>query len=431
MPDSKKRNRWIFILVIFFFLFFHQFDVVILGPLTAQIMATYNIGDVLVNPVITVGLISGIVFYLVWGYFYDRHSRKKLLSIAGFLWGVTSWLMGIAPTYATYVISNAAGGIDNASYSGIYALVGDYFRTKNRGKILGLFQLTQPLAYFFGTILVLTAGEIINWRLMLLVTGSFGFMMALIIFIFIQEPKRGASEPALADIEMTGIYLFDWEIARDVLKRPSMLLIYASGFFSVMPWFIFVDWMPTYLAEVNAVSVSMVNINLLTPLIALTLGYPIGGFFGDIIFRLRKNGRIFISLLGAFFPALFLFFALQTPDFRDQGFSIFIVAMAFFMAFTWPNIIASILDITLPEFRSTAIAIVLLLRAIGSLVGPWFVSIFQQQIGLGDAILFVCVGAWGISLLLQIGLLVYIPKELELLRRHMAYRSHLEARLEK
>ena len=431
MLESKKRNRWVFILVIFFFLFFHQFDVVILGPLTTEIMATYNMGDASVNPIVTVGLIFGIVFYLVWGYFFDRHSRKKLLSIAGFLWGVTSWLMGIAPTYATYLISNAAGGVDNASYSGIYALVGDYFRTKNRGKILGLLHLTQPLAYFFGTILVLLVGEFVNWRLVLLVTGSFGFIMALIIFIFIREPKRGASEPALADIEMTGIYLFDWEIARDVLKKPSMLLIYAFGFFGVMPWFVFVDWMPTYLAEVNAVSITWVNVNLLPPLIALTLGYPIGGFFGDIFFRLRKNGRIFIGLLGAFFPAAFLYFAVQAPNIQDQRFSMLIVGMAFFMAFTWPNIIASILDITLPEFRSTAIAIVLLTQAIGALVGPWIVALYQDQLGLGNAILFVCLGAWGISLILQIGLLVFVPKELELLRRHMAYRSHLEARLEK
>lgn len=431
MLGSKKRNRWVFILVIFFFLFFHQFDVVILGPLTAKIMATYNMAHVGVNPVVTVGLIFGIIFYLIWGYFFDRHSRKKLLAISGFIWGVTSWLMGIAPTYATYVISNAAGGIDNASYSGIYALVGDYFRTKNRGKILGLLHLTQPLAYIFGTILVLLVGDIVNWRLVLLVTGSFGFMMALFIFIFIREPKRGASEPALADIEMTGIYLFDWEVARDVLKRPSMLLIYAFGFFGVMPWFVFVDWMPTFLAEANAVSITWVNISLLTPLIALTLGYPIGGFFGDMFFRLRKNGRIFIGMAGAFFPALFLFFALENPVIQGQRFSMLIVAMAFFMAFTWPNIIASILDITLPEFRSTAIAIVLLFQALGALVGPWIVAIYQNQLGLGDAILFVSVGAWGVSLILQTGLLVFVPRELELLRRHMAYRSHLEARLEK
>lgn len=431
MEKSKSGHQWVFVLIMFFFLLLHQIDVVLLVPMTDHIMATFNIIDFSEDPLLSLVLVVGMTSFFIWGYLFDSHSRKKLLSIAGFIWGVTSLLIGIAPTYATFIISNAASGIDNASHSGIYALVGDFFGPRNRGKVLGLLYITQPFAFLFGIISTFILGETIKLRLLFMITAAVGFLMALLIFFFIHEPKRGASEPALADINMTGVYLLDWDVAKGVLKKPSLILVYAFGLFGIIPWFVITSSLFPYLSEVRAVPEVDIYLSLIPSLIAISLGYPLGGLLGDLLFKTKKTGRIIVSMAGVVLPSLFLFFALQSADAQGQSFILLMMLMGLFLSFSWPNLVASVLDIILPEMRASAISIMLLFQVIGALIGPMIVSRLKDQMGLGGAILSVCIGAWVICLVIQIGLLNLIPKDLEKLRRQMAYRSHLEARLER
>ena len=118
-------------------------------------------------------------------------------------------------------------------------------------------------------------------------------------------------------------------------------------------------------------------------------------------------------------------------DIHSPYFLITIILMGFFMSFSWPNVIAMIFEVTLPEVRSFTTAIVLALQALGGLGGPFLVSLLQVRLGLRAAILSVAIGAWLLGLLLMVGLIIFLPVDVENLRRHMAYRSHLERRLGK
>ena len=101
----------------------------------------------------------GRFLYPVWGWLYDRYSRAKLLSLASLIWGSTTWLAAIAPTYPAFVVARASTGIDDSSYPGIYSLIGDYFKPSQRGKIYGLLQLTSPIGYLIGMVMALFLGR--------------------------------------------------------------------------------------------------------------------------------------------------------------------------------------------------------------------------------------------------------------------------------
>ena len=77
----------------------------------------------------------------LWGYLYDRYGRAKLLALASFIWGATTWLNAIAPTYKAFLVTRATTGIDDSSYPGLYSLISDYFGPKVRGKIYGLLRV--------------------------------------------------------------------------------------------------------------------------------------------------------------------------------------------------------------------------------------------------------------------------------------------------
>ena len=98
---------------------------VLINPLATQIYKEWNLTDTQWGAISTAALIVGSICYPLWGYLYDRFSRGKLLSLAAFIWGGTTWLSAIAPNYQLFLASRASTGIDDSSYPGLYSLIAD------------------------------------------------------------------------------------------------------------------------------------------------------------------------------------------------------------------------------------------------------------------------------------------------------------------
>lgn len=429
MRKGLTRSRWLYIVILFLFLFFQQWMGFLIEPITIRFSQTSSIIDRWLDVILPIDVIFLTIFLLVWGYLFDQYSRKRLLSLAGFLWGVSAWLMGIAPTFTTFNISRGLNGIARASHSGIYAMVGDLFKPTNRGKILAVLLLAQPLAIVIGTISPNMIDTAFGWRPVLVFLGAIGFLLTITIHLSIKEPRRGAKEPALAGIQMTGTYLLDWDIALTGLFKPSLILIYAFILVGTIPVVVLLEGVITYLRDVHALPTQVVYANMLPAMVGVLLGYPIGGFLGDLLFRYKKNGRLFTSLVGLIFPPICLYLALQAQDVPGQAFLVCILMVSFFMAFILPNLFASIMDVALPELRASASALGLLSQSISILIAPSILTFVYGYLNLRDAILWTCITAWVICILICVGLFLFLRKDIEGLRRHMAYRSHLEARL--
>ena len=146
----RPRSRWFVVAVFFVFMLLHQSDSCPSMNLTTDIMATFRITMTQMGAVSTGALIVGAICYPLWGYLYDRYGRAELLASASFIWGATTWLNAIAPTYKAFLITRATTGIDDSSYPGIYSLISDLFGPKVRGKVYGLLQLTAPLGFLLG-----------------------------------------------------------------------------------------------------------------------------------------------------------------------------------------------------------------------------------------------------------------------------------------
>ena len=431
MTIGKSVRRWSFVLILSIFLLFHQLDILLLRPITTQMIAVLHAREVWIEPVVTLSVGVSILFGLYWGYLFDRHSRIKILALISFLWGVTSWLVGISPTLATYIISSTAGGMDNFSASGVFSLIGDIFGSKHRGKVLSLLMISQPMALFLVVFISNALPTRLNWRSLLLVMGGFAFLFTVLINFLLHEPKRGAQEPGMTDVPISGIYLFDWEIAKENIKTPSVMLALIFSFLGTMPWFILISWISPLLQHLNQVSADAVAQRLLPALISVMIGYPAGGFLGDLYAKKRDTGRINIVILGLMLPSLFLFLAFMIQNLASPYFMLLLILMGFFMSFSWPNMISLIFEVTVPEVRSFATALMLALQALGGLLGPYLVSRAQLRFGLRVAMLSLSIGAWLLGLIVVCGLFFTLSRDIENLRRHMAYRSQLERRLGK
>ena len=160
MGIHRPGRRWSVVGILFAFMLLHQSDKLLIGPLTTPIMETFGIDEAQMGAVFTGAVLVGGILYPVWGYLYDRFARAKLLALASFIWGCTTWLSAIVPTYPAFLATRASTGIDDSAYPGLYSLVSDYFGPNMRGRVYGILQLAQPLGYLLGMILALSLRDV-------------------------------------------------------------------------------------------------------------------------------------------------------------------------------------------------------------------------------------------------------------------------------
>ncbi len=423
---NPGRYRWFVVAVFFAFMLLHQSDKLLIGPLTPSIIAEFNITKTQMGAVLTGALIVGTILYPLWGYLYDRFARARLLALASFIWGATTWLSAIVRTYPGFLATRASTGIDDSSYPGLYSLIADYFGPQMRGKIYGLLQLTQPIGYLIGMLLALMLAPSIGWRSVFYITGALGLVLAILIYFGVKEMPRGQAEPELADLEEIGQYRFSWEQAKIVFRKKTMWFVFLQGFAGVFPWNVITYWFFTYLAEERGYDEGSILFTMAPVILILASGYFFGGAAGDWLFKRTLKGRIIVASTGVLMGAIFLFLALQTPVEARNTFFIFMALTAIFMPLSSANVISTVQDITAPEVRSTAMAVEYFIENSGAALAPLLAGIIADASNLHTAILTICITAWLICFVIYLGALFFIDGDIKSLREQMSRRAELQ-----
>jgi MFS family permease len=423
---TKKRYPWLVVAIFFSFILLHQSDKLLISPLTTPIMETFGINEAQMGAVFTGALLVGALMYPLWGYLYDKYARSKLLALASFVWGSTTWLSAIAPTYKTFLATRASTGIDDSSYPGLFSLMSDYFGPEIRGRIYGLLQLAQPLGYLVGMIAATFLGGALGWRSVFYITGSLGLLLAFVIFFSIRDVPRGSSEPEFADLAQIGVYHFDHKIALRLFKKKSLLFLFAQGFVGVFPWQVITYWFFRYLETERGYDENTTLITMASAVIVLSLGYFMGGAVGDFMFKRTPRGRMLTSAVGVLLGAIFLVLAINVPDENQTLFLILLWCTALFMPVASANVIATVYDITLPEVRSTALAVQYFIENGGAALAPWLAGLIAVGSSLETAILTICVSAWILGFVILLFTAYFVPTDIQILRDQLSERAAFE-----
>ncbi len=419
----KSRYRWYVAFVFFLFLLLHQGDKLLIGPLTTAIMEDFQINEAQMGAVSSLAIIVAAVLYPLWGYLYDRFARDKLLALASLIWGSTTWLNALAPTYPLFMVTRSSTGIDDSSYPGLYSLLADYFGPRVRGKVYGAMQMSGPLGYMVGTVLATALGGTLGWRRVFFITGSSGVLVAALIFFTVREQPRGSAEPEMEGIEMVQTYRIDWEAVRGLLRIPSLLLLMAQGFFGVFAWNVLIFWFFRYLEVERGYTSGQAMTTMLVAIATLSVGYLVGGNLGDALFQRTRRGRAIVGGLGTLAAAIFLLITMSVPAENTLLFTVLLGFTGLTMSITAPNAMASVPDITAPEARSTAQALRKLVEDGGAALAPFLAGVIAMRASLHTAIIVICVSTW-LACAALFGAVAYVvPGDIEALRQTMRERA--------
>lgn len=148
------------------------------------------------------GLIGGLYFAFFYcfialpvGWFADRTSRVKVLSLACAIWSAATAACGFAATYPQLVTARMLVGFGEAG--GVppsYAIITDSFPPGRRATAFGIYNLGPPVGAAIGVAFGASIAVAFNWRDAFIAIGVVGVIAAVTVRLFVGEPARGGRD---------------------------------------------------------------------------------------------------------------------------------------------------------------------------------------------------------------------------------------------
>jgi MFS family permease len=311
------------------------------------------------------------------GFIGDRMRRKDLILGGFFFWSVITVTTGWAKKFWHFAVIRGLEGFGEAFYfPASMSLISDYHDRRTRSRAMSFHQSSVYIGTIGGGALGGFFAEHYGWRTGFYVFGFLGMVLAVILFRFLREPRRGQSEiqPTGISVEAGPTVL---QVLQEFFRTPTaifLLLVFVGANFVAMT---FLSWMPSFLVEKFNLRLAVAGVTgTIFIQLASAIGAPLSGYLSDRLAQWHPGGRMMLQAGGLLLGSGFVFLSGTT---RDLG--TLMLAMTLFgfcKGFYDANIFASIYDVVHPRARATAAGIMNAVGWIGGAMAPtiigWIVS---------------------------------------------------------
>ena len=263
---------------------FNFVDRQILAILLPAIRDEFRVGDT------ALGLLTGTafaLFYVTLGIpvarLADRVNRRNLIALALAVWSGMTALSGLAANFWHLALARIGVGIGEAGCSPpAHSIIADYYPPAERSAAMGIYTLGISagimLAYLAGGWVVANLG----WRQAFFIVGLPGLLLALVVWLTVPEPLRGASETRRDSGRKPSLP----EVLQFLAARRSFIYMALGAGLSALSGYSIVNFMPSFLVRSFAMDTATLGIWLgLIYGVAGGLGFFGGGWVADRIGR--------------------------------------------------------------------------------------------------------------------------------------------------
>jgi MFS family permease len=276
------------------------------------------------------------------------------------------------------LLRHAILGIGEASF-GIYApaLLADFYPEEDRNRILTIFYTAIPVGAALGYLIGEIVGARFGWRMPFYVSAVPGFLIAALIWGFMREPRRGASDakpeaqPGKVRARVAKAHVISLATNRPYLYATlgMAMVTFSLGGISA--------WMPSFLQRSgfspNTVGLTLGGITAGTGL----LGTAFGGWLAQRWLRSNHGALYLVSAWSALLTVPFgvvCFFGPRATMLPALGVAMFCIFLG-----TGP-LNAAIVNAVPATVRATAIAMELfLIHALGDTPSPRLIGMVSDH----------------------------------------------------
>lgn len=407
-------------------------DQAALVPNYLLIEAEFGVTHTQMGAISSVFIVVGALMVLLWGYWVDRYSRKKLLVVGTLLGEIPCLLTAFVQNYTQLFIVRTLTGLGIGILLPVgSSLLGDYFSPEERGKGFAWFLLASGLGYLIGAAIAGTIGPRFGWRYPFIIVAIPNFFLITLFYFLVKEPERGRAEPNLAELIKRGL-AYDYKVKLSDFKRVisirTNLFLNLQSIAGCIPWGVLPIWVITFFAQERGFSIPMATFFGLAFGGAKVVGNIYGGYLGDSLRKRSVRRRTILCIVAILAAIPFVAAVIGYPiPARPQFSHILIPLLLGFIGISiasiaGPNIRAIFLDVNVPENRGIMLSVANLTDVMGGGIGPLLGGILGDIFGL-TFVLYASILFWIPCALLWLPLIKTVPNDMDNLSRTMARRA--------
>nr|WP_280178729.1 MFS transporter [Candidatus Prometheoarchaeum syntrophicum] len=226
---------------------------------------------------------------LLIGRLADKFSRKFLLLIMVFLIAAGRFLNAFAPmgepiSYGYFLFCFSLTGLGLGGIEPIIlSYTNDALSKEKRSRFFGIQESSRQVGATFGTILSAILFQFGYWKLYFWIAGSILFIIMIILWIYLKEPKRGQnSQKDLSNLLNSTDIVYEYQLNAKTVKStifsPTNIIAFIEGIFTWLIFAIALYMIYPYLQS-EPYNISPIANGILM----IIFGMP-GAIFGGIVF---------------------------------------------------------------------------------------------------------------------------------------------------
>jgi ACS family D-galactonate transporter-like MFS transporter len=274
---------------------FLLFTGTLINAIDRSSLATANtyIGKDLHLDMSTMGLVLSafgwtyLIFNLPVGWFCDRFGTKKVYGIAAFIWSVASALTGVAKGLGMLLFSRTlVGAGEAANFPAATKVIAENFEPSERGSATGIYLAGLRLGFALTPILMISlmlafgTQDHPNWHMAFYITGLGSLLWVVLWFFTFKEHKQETNVRIQNKSNISFTVL---------LKYRNTWAIIFIKFFQDYLYYLFLTWLPGYLATARHLDLKHVAFYATLPWIAGMLAQPLIGAISDKLVKAGYN----------------------------------------------------------------------------------------------------------------------------------------------
>ena len=238
--------------------------------------------------ILNVFLVAYAVGQSVSGKMFDKIGTRAGFVVSITIWGLATALHALAKGVLSFSFFRVLLGLGEAgNWPGAVKSNAEWFPTKERALAQGIFNSGAAMGSIVAPPLIAIVWVAIGWKMTFVLLGLLGILWVIPWLIFnkalpekhswITEEERNYIKAGLEqkkeEDEKLGLSM------SAILSHKESWAVLVSRFFVEPIWWLFVGWMPIYLADVYGFNVKEIGFFAWVPYVGAALGSLSGGYY--------------------------------------------------------------------------------------------------------------------------------------------------------
>ncbi|MBC2776776.1 spinster family MFS transporter [Parasphingopyxis marina] len=334
-----------------------------------------------------IGMLQGLAFAALYAglalplaRLAERASRRNIVAICTAVWSTATIWCGFATSFATLAIGRIGVGVGEAGFlPATNSMTGDLVPRHRRASTMALIMLGAPAGIFLGAMVGGYVAGLASWREAFLVLGLPGLTVAIMVRLFVREPRRGLVDNVPPDPSPPP----DFKAFLKTLRRkPALIFILLGSTTASFGITAISQFLAIFLARVHEMDVPDAGALYGTISgIYIALSLLIGSFGTDWLSKRDGRWPAWGAAIGLLSAPFLYYLAFNAQDIGAAT-ALLIVSGVMLMLFYGPSagMIQNLLE---PRMRATGIALFTLFYSlIGYGLGPVFVGFVSDRMAV-------------------------------------------------